>query len=262
MGRDSTVGLGAVTVTKTLPTWRGRSRFRYEGSIAVGTRLWFGEGLRFSTYVSAEAYSKLLAHFGGREVSIGTSRDAPPEGSVGDWLKRHVTKAAIASYAGPILIHEGYAEAGTEPDEIRFRRAESYPAANLSVKGGQDDVQGGSVMADTRTTIAQLREMVARFVREREWEKFHEPKNLSMAIAVEAAELMDVLRWASTEETRTRASEPSLRAQLEEELADVIIFCLSLANNLRIDVSDTVTTKLRANAVKYPVEKYRGRYTT
>lgn len=60
--------------------------------------------------VTAEQYTRLLHHFRGRTVSIGTSRDNPPIGSVGRWLQGNVTRTAIASYVGPILVAEGYAE--------------------------------------------------------------------------------------------------------------------------------------------------------
>jgi len=92
----------------TLPTWAGRSRFSYSGSVAQGTTITFGRG--FSLTISPTQYSALLNHFRGQTVDIGTSRDNSPPGSVGEWLQSNVTKTAIASYVGPILINEGYAE--------------------------------------------------------------------------------------------------------------------------------------------------------
>jgi hypothetical protein len=92
----------------TLPTWTGRSRFSYAGSVTQGTTITYGKG--FSLPVSQAEYNALLNHFRGQTVDIGTSRDNPPHGSVGEWLQSHVTKTAIASYVGPILINEGYAE--------------------------------------------------------------------------------------------------------------------------------------------------------
>jgi len=82
------------------------------------TRLAFGRG--GSARISADQYAALLRHFRGKTVNIGTSRDRPPVGSVGEWLQGNVTKIAIASYIGPILGEEGYAERAGGPD-IRFR---------------------------------------------------------------------------------------------------------------------------------------------
>jgi len=100
-----------------LETWAGRSTFEYEGSIKTGTRIKFGTN--YVVNVSNEDYSRLLTRFKGRSVPIGTSRDNPPKGSVGEWLQNNVTKTAIASYVGAILIHEGYAVKG-KGSEIEF----------------------------------------------------------------------------------------------------------------------------------------------
>jgi hypothetical protein len=92
----------------TLATWAGRSRFSYDGSVKEGTVITYGRGYSFS--MPAAAYVALLNHFDGQVVNLGTSRDAPPSGSVGEWLQANVTKLAIACYVGRILVAEGYAE--------------------------------------------------------------------------------------------------------------------------------------------------------
>ena len=108
---------GQVLNVRRLPTWDGRSSFSYSGSVKQGTWIIYGNGYR--TYVAAFQYAKLLKHFQGRTVSIGTSRDAAPSDSVGKWLQKNVSHGvAIASYVGPILIDKGYAE--KEESEIRF----------------------------------------------------------------------------------------------------------------------------------------------
>ncbi len=105
---------------KELATWGGRGRFRYEGSVGVGTTIKYGAKGR--QCVRREHYIALLSHFRGRTVDIGTSRDNPPESSVVAWLQEHVTKAAIASYVGAILVAEGYAEkVSPESSRIRFQ---------------------------------------------------------------------------------------------------------------------------------------------
>jgi dCTP diphosphatase len=113
--------------------------------------------------------------------------------------------------------------------------------------------------SDTSTTVSELRERVLAFVRERDWEQFHSPKNLSMALAAEAAELMEHFLWATPEESRSVASDPAKRAKIAEELADVVIYALEFANITGLDVASSVEAKIAANARKYPVEKSKGR---
>ena len=114
-------------------------------------------------------------------------------------------------------------------------------------------------LTDSTTTISDLRERVLAFVHEREWEQFHAPKNLSMALAAEAAELMEHFLWSTPEESRSVAADPAKRAKIAEELADVVIYALELANATGLDVAASIESKIAANARKYPVEKSRGR---
>lgn len=114
--------------------------------------------------------------------------------------------------------------------------------------------------SDSTTTVAELRRLIADFVAERDWSKFHSPKNVSMALAIEAAELMEHFQWLTTEASRRLADDPHKLAAVAEELADVIGYCLALANELSIDVSSAMRAKMIKNASKYPAEQYRGRY--
>lgn len=116
-------------------------------------------------------------------------------------------------------------------------------------------------MADDRdTTVGALRDEIARFIRERDWEQFHDPKNLSMAIATEAAELMEHFRWIKNDPSRELVKDPKVRAEVAEELADVLAFALSFANAADIDITTALRAKMSKNARKYPVEEYKGRY--
>jgi NTP pyrophosphatase (non-canonical NTP hydrolase) len=116
-------------------------------------------------------------------------------------------------------------------------------------------------MPDDQTTIADLRAQIEAFVAERDWGQFHSPKNLSMAIAIEAAELMEHFQWLTVEESRSLVEEEgATRGRVVNELADVLIYCLSLANALDIDLSEAIVRKLAHNARKYPADKYRGRF--
>jgi len=114
-------------------------------------------------------------------------------------------------------------------------------------------------MTDATTTFAETKARVLAFARERDWEQFHAPKNLSMALAAEAAELMEHFLWATPEQSHGIAREAAKRQKIEEELADVVIYALEFANITGLDVAAAVEAKMAANARKYPVEKARGR---
>lgn len=114
--------------------------------------------------------------------------------------------------------------------------------------------------SDTSTTVAELKKLIADFVAERDWSQFHSPKNVSMALAIEAAELMEHFQWLSTDASRGIAEDPEKLAEVAEELADVVGYSFALANELGIDVSSAMRAKMVKNAQKYPAEEYRGRF--
>jgi len=115
-------------------------------------------------------------------------------------------------------------------------------------------------MNDEKTPVGQLRQLVDRFVAERDWRQFHTPKNLAMSLAIEAAELMEHFQWLTAEESRALAASPEKVAAVGEELADVICYALAMANELGIDVAAAVESKMIKNAEKYPADEYRGRW--
>jgi NTP pyrophosphatase (non-canonical NTP hydrolase) len=115
-------------------------------------------------------------------------------------------------------------------------------------------------MADATTTVAQLRDAMNHFVAEREWRQFHSPKNLVMALSVEASELMEHFLWIDNETSRTIVQDPAVLEQVADELADVSGVVFALCNALGLDLSDVIARKMAKNVVKYPVEKSRGRY--
>lgn len=115
-------------------------------------------------------------------------------------------------------------------------------------------------MSDQTTTIFELREVVRQFVDERDWRQFHSPKNLSMSLAIEAAELMEHFQWLTTDASRRVGDDPAKLAAVGEELADVICYALAIANELELDVAATLRAKMVKNAVKYPAGEFRGRY--
>ncbi|GAB4135308.1 MAG: nucleotide pyrophosphohydrolase [Thermogutta sp.] len=112
--------------------------------------------------------------------------------------------------------------------------------------------------ADDSTTVADLRRLVDDFVSARDWHRFHSPKNLAMALAIEAAELMEHFQWLTPEQSRRIADQPERRDAAAEELADVVCYALAMANELGIDVAAAVVEKMKKNVAKYPAEKYQG----
>ncbi len=115
-------------------------------------------------------------------------------------------------------------------------------------------------MADQTTTVAELRELMRRFVAERDWEQFHSPKNLVMGLSCEAAELMEHFLWMDNEASRRVLDDPANREPIADELADVALYLLCLCNVLGLELSDCVRAKLVKTGQKYPVERIRGKY--
>src|SRR4029450_5733279 len=96
---------------------------------------------------------------------------------------------------------------------------------------------------DTTTTLADLREIVRRFVDERDWRQFHSPKNLSMSLAIEAAELMEHFQWIDIAESRGIKDDPKKLALVRDEIADVLCYLLALANELELDLATAIHDK-------------------
>jgi NTP pyrophosphatase (non-canonical NTP hydrolase) len=97
---------------------------------------------------------------------------------------------------------------------------------------------------------------VREFAAERDWDRFHSPKNLSMALAAEAGELLELFQWLTEEQSA--ALDPEKLANVRHELADVLIYLLRLADKLGVDLLDAAAEKIELNALKYPAERVRG----
>lgn len=109
-----------------------------------------------------------------------------------------------------------------------------------------------SDIPDLDDLLAKIREFVA----ERDWEQYHSPKNLSTALAVEAAELAEIFQWLT--EDQSRSLTPSQRTHAAEEIGDVLVYLVDLADKLGIEPVKAAFDKLEKNRLKYPVEKARG----
>lgn len=101
-----------------------------------------------------------------------------------------------------------------------------------------------------------LTKRLAEFAQERDWEQFHSPKNLAMALIVEAGELVEQLQWLTEDETKN-LSEAKLQA-VSEEAADVLLYLLRFADRLNINLKQAAWAKIEKNAGKYPADKVRG----
>ncbi len=107
-------------------------------------------------------------------------------------------------------------------------------------------------------TIDELRRQVADFAAERDWEKFHTPKNLVMALAGEVGELMEIFQWLSPAESAAVMADPVLATSVRDEVADVLAYLLRLSDVLGVDLAQALTEKMAKNAVKYPADAARG----
>jgi len=113
-------------------------------------------------------------------------------------------------------------------------------------------------MNDADTSIAQLKQLVADFVAERDWQRYHVPKHLVMSIMIEAAELMEHFQWVGVESVEDVKADEERMQQVREELSDVLAYTLSLANALDIDVSSAYVEKMKKNAGKYPADEVKN----
>ncbi len=110
---------------------------------------------------------------------------------------------------------------------------------------------------DQTTTVKALKENVRKFCEDRDWDQYHNPKDLAIGITTESAELLDLFRFKSREQSE-KMLKNSTRAKVEEELSDVLYFTLRLAQKYNIDLSDSLARKLKVNEKRYPIEKAEG----
>ena len=111
----------------------------------------------------------------------------------------------------------------------------------------------------TADTFKELQEKVAEFVSDRDWEKFHNPKNLAMSIAIESAEILELFQWKTTTESiNDLSNDLSLKQELSYELADVMIYCLSLSYRTNINLKKAILEKLEINKKRFPEKEVYG----
>ena len=110
---------------------------------------------------------------------------------------------------------------------------------------------------DSCREMEELTQLLREFARERDWEQFHSPKNLAMALSVEVAEIVEIFQWLTQEESRSLDEEKI--ARLREEIGDVMIYLTSLAEKFGIDVIDAAKAKVEVNRKRYPVDVVRSK---
>ncbi len=106
------------------------------------------------------------------------------------------------------------------------------------------------------TELEQLRLKLREFAAERDWDQFHSPKNLAMALSVEASELVECFQWLTEEQSRALSAEQL--AAVTDEIADIQLYLIRLADKLDVDIRKAVSAKFRKNEAKYPADKVRG----
>ena len=107
-------------------------------------------------------------------------------------------------------------------------------------------------------SINSLRRIVCKFRDERSWRKYHKPKDLAISIAIEAAELLEIFQWLKDEEVEQLTKKPKFILKIAEEMADIMIYLLSLSDILNIDLGKSVIEKVKINSEKYPINESSG----
>lgn len=115
------------------------------------------------------------------------------------------------------------------------------------------------LMSDARVTLQELKDKLAAFTHARDWEQFHDPKNLAEALSIETGELMEHFLWKDKKEIAKLLKDKTYREEVSDELADVFGYILHLSHVTGIDLSDAIHSKYEKNAQKYPIEKAKGR---
>lgn len=113
-------------------------------------------------------------------------------------------------------------------------------------------------MVRGRMDIEELQKKVVAFRDARDWEQYHNPKDLAISLSLEAAELLEIFQWKDPQEVEACKSDPESRRRVKEELGDILIYALNMCHAFGFDPSDVILEKLEINEKKYPVEKAKG----
>ena len=111
---------------------------------------------------------------------------------------------------------------------------------------------------DNQTNINELKEKIKKFCDARDWDQYHDAKELAIALSIEASELLEIFRWKSPEEVKSLFENPKKKENIEDEMADILYFLVRMAQRYDIDLSEALDRKMEKNNNKYPVEKAKG----
>lgn len=111
---------------------------------------------------------------------------------------------------------------------------------------------------EKQLNLTYFQEKLSLFARERDWDQFHTPKNLSMALSVEASELVEIFQWLTPDQAKEIIKDDVKMKQISEEVADILSYLLRLSDLLKIDLSSELENKIEKNGEKYPVSKAKG----
>ena len=114
---------------------------------------------------------------------------------------------------------------------------------------------------DNETNIQEIKEKIKEFVKERDWEQFHHPKEVAISLSLEAAEVLELFQWKDKQDLEDIKNDKELMTKLKEELADVFMYAIDIANCTGIDITEAIIDKLKKNREKYPIEKSKGNHT-
>ena len=107
------------------------------------------------------------------------------------------------------------------------------------------------------TNLIDIKNEIIEFIRERDWEQFHTPKNLAISIGAEAGELLECFQWKTDDDIKAMIKNDEL-GSMADEIADIVIYSISLCNSMGIDLDQAILDKIKKNGIKYPVEKSKG----
>jgi len=102
-----------------------------------------------------------------------------------------------------------------------------------------------------------IQSRLKKFAEDRDWEQFHNPKNITMALSVEVAELLEIFQWSNSGGLE-EVNDPNIKVQIEKEIADIFNYLIKLTDMLNIDLEEVALSKIEENNAKYPVEKFKG----
>ena len=114
-------------------------------------------------------------------------------------------------------------------------------------------------MNDDIFTFQQMKETIKNFVVERDWIKYHTPRNLAESICIESAELLEIFQWSLKDNNEKNRINNFQNSNIADELADIFIYCISLSNTLEIDITQIILKKIGKNKRRYPIEKFKGK---